>query len=326
MFPNVRLMIVAVLASVVAMSCGFGMFAVLRVNHEPLSRLPAGAPLQLIADNSVPRPITLGATGSFGTRFDSGEAQIAATTAGISELKFDRRSDPEPPVATVTIAAAPEPATAEPASAQQQTAAVAAATADIPAPQPPVAAPTADISAPQPPVATPTADAPPPQPPAAEAVAPAQPLQAADAAQDEKAEGVADTTGTVSVAKTPGADAIDLPPDQVARIEQTEKEVTPATAASARNVARKDAARRRIATERRRAVAPHARAAVQFANQNPVYPQPNYQLATQSAPRAAAPVVRQVLVRRRPAKKPVIRTAPAKETAVGGPFVPAPPQ
>ena len=39
MFPNVRLLIVALVASVVALSCGFALFAAFRVNHEPLSRL-----------------------------------------------------------------------------------------------------------------------------------------------------------------------------------------------------------------------------------------------------------------------------------------------
>jgi hypothetical protein len=60
MFPDVRLMIAAVAASVVALSCGFGVFAALRVNHEPLARLPpATAPLQLVANNTaapVPPP------------------------------------------------------------------------------------------------------------------------------------------------------------------------------------------------------------------------------------------------------------------------------
>jgi hypothetical protein len=54
MFPNVRLMIAATLASVVALICGFGMFAVFRVSHEPFVRLPAAtAPLQLVADNAA---------------------------------------------------------------------------------------------------------------------------------------------------------------------------------------------------------------------------------------------------------------------------------
>jgi hypothetical protein len=52
MFPDFRLMIAAVLTSVVALSGGFGVFAALRINHEPLSRLPsATAPLQLVPDN-----------------------------------------------------------------------------------------------------------------------------------------------------------------------------------------------------------------------------------------------------------------------------------
>ena len=54
MFPNIRLMIAAIVASIVALSCGFGVFAAFRVNHEPLVRLPpVTAPLQLIAGNSA---------------------------------------------------------------------------------------------------------------------------------------------------------------------------------------------------------------------------------------------------------------------------------
>jgi hypothetical protein len=51
MFPNVRLMVGALFASVVALTCGFGLFATFRVNHEPLSRLPVGtAPIQFVAN------------------------------------------------------------------------------------------------------------------------------------------------------------------------------------------------------------------------------------------------------------------------------------
>ena len=57
MFPNVRLLIAAVVASVVALSCGFAMFATFRVNHEPLSRLATGAaPLQLAAGSPTQKP------------------------------------------------------------------------------------------------------------------------------------------------------------------------------------------------------------------------------------------------------------------------------
>jgi hypothetical protein len=58
MFPNLRLLIGALLASVVTLCCGFGVFAAFRVSHEPLSRLPAAtAPLQLVINEAAaPRP------------------------------------------------------------------------------------------------------------------------------------------------------------------------------------------------------------------------------------------------------------------------------
>jgi len=58
MFPNLRLLIGALAASVAALCCGFGVFAAFRVSHEPLSRLPAAtAPLQLVLNEvATPRP------------------------------------------------------------------------------------------------------------------------------------------------------------------------------------------------------------------------------------------------------------------------------
>jgi hypothetical protein len=48
MFPNVRLMVVAILAAIAGIGCGLGLFATFRVNHEPLARLADGSPpLQL---------------------------------------------------------------------------------------------------------------------------------------------------------------------------------------------------------------------------------------------------------------------------------------
>ncbi len=62
MFPDFRLMIAAVLGSVVALMCGFGVFAAFRVNHEPLARLPsATAPLQLVVGNATPLPLAIAA-------------------------------------------------------------------------------------------------------------------------------------------------------------------------------------------------------------------------------------------------------------------------
>ena len=66
MFPNVRLLIAAIIVSVVALSCGFAVFAALRVNREPLARLPSAAPpLQLVATLSPLPPIAAAAVEPF---------------------------------------------------------------------------------------------------------------------------------------------------------------------------------------------------------------------------------------------------------------------
>jgi hypothetical protein len=52
MFPNVRLIVVAILAAIAGIGCGLGLFATFRVNHEPLARLAEGSPpMQLAFDN-----------------------------------------------------------------------------------------------------------------------------------------------------------------------------------------------------------------------------------------------------------------------------------
>ena len=54
MLPNLRLMIAAVLTSVLALSCGFGIFAAFRVSHEPFAHLPAAmAAPQLATENAA---------------------------------------------------------------------------------------------------------------------------------------------------------------------------------------------------------------------------------------------------------------------------------
>src|SRR5438874_3299273 len=55
MFPNVRLLVVAVLAAIAGIACGLGLFATFRVNHEPLARFAEGGPpLQLAFDKLAP--------------------------------------------------------------------------------------------------------------------------------------------------------------------------------------------------------------------------------------------------------------------------------
>jgi hypothetical protein len=57
MFPNVRLLVVAVLAAIAGIACGLGLFATFRVNHEPLARFAeGGSPLQLAFDKLAPMP------------------------------------------------------------------------------------------------------------------------------------------------------------------------------------------------------------------------------------------------------------------------------
>jgi hypothetical protein len=76
MFPNVRLQIVALFVSVVALSFGFGVFAAFRVNHEPLVQVPAAAPLQLAPENTAPSNTTTPWGAPFGSRFWLSETQI----------------------------------------------------------------------------------------------------------------------------------------------------------------------------------------------------------------------------------------------------------
>jgi hypothetical protein len=98
MFPNVRLMIVAVLASVAALSCGFGVFAAFRVSNEPLARLQAVAtPLQLAADHETPSIVPFAARETFGVRYDLLQGQLVDRAAGLSALNVDFRDIVEPP-------------------------------------------------------------------------------------------------------------------------------------------------------------------------------------------------------------------------------------
>jgi hypothetical protein len=93
MFPNVRLLIASLLTSVVALSGGFGVFAAFRVNHDPLSPLPADtAPLQLVAN---PMPST--AWGApFGSSFRLSEAQIGSAITDAPAPAAARRDAIEP--------------------------------------------------------------------------------------------------------------------------------------------------------------------------------------------------------------------------------------
>jgi hypothetical protein len=91
MFPNVRLMIAATIASVVALICGSGMFAAFQVSHEPLVRLPsASAPLQRSTDN-IATPMAYAAPEPFDRRFQISESGNAAEAVEALARKIDHR-------------------------------------------------------------------------------------------------------------------------------------------------------------------------------------------------------------------------------------------
>lgn len=59
MFPNVRLMAASTLASIMALFFAFGVYASMRISHEPLPLSSRRAPLQLVGLNVAMLPITV---------------------------------------------------------------------------------------------------------------------------------------------------------------------------------------------------------------------------------------------------------------------------
>jgi hypothetical protein len=198
MFPNVRLLIATVVASVVALSCGFALFATFRVNHEPLSRLAAGAaPLQLAAGNPIPSAAPPVSADSFGNRFPLNQADSAGASTEVTPRQPGHDDSVEPPSAVAsTTATAPATDTAEPA----QPAPVAQAPAAMPDAKPdevavaPSESPPATPSEPAP-AATETAATEPPAEPAAPAEQAAPTKQAS---QESNTDNKPDTAATTA--------------------------------------------------------------------------------------------------------------------------------
>jgi hypothetical protein len=154
MFPNVRLLIAAMVASVVALSCGFAMFAAFRVNHEPLSRLATGAaPLQLAAGNPIPLIAMPVPAGSFGNRVPLNQADSAGASPKATPRQPDHDDSVEPPSAVAsTTATTPETGAAEPAQS--------APVAQAPAAEPDARPDEVAVAPNEPPPATPSEPAP----------------------------------------------------------------------------------------------------------------------------------------------------------------------
>jgi hypothetical protein len=118
MFPNGRLVIVAMLASVVAVSCGLGVFAAFRVNHQPFTRLQsADPPLQLVFGSGAPAPVRDVSAAPFGVRFLLNAPVDVPETAPVVSIQ------PEPAaVADPAVPASPPEAAAGTDSASAVTA------------------------------------------------------------------------------------------------------------------------------------------------------------------------------------------------------------
>jgi hypothetical protein len=197
MFPNVRLLIAAVVASIVALSCGFAIFAAFRVNHEPLSRLAAGAaPLRLAAGSPTPGVAMPAPADSFGNRFPLHQADSAGASTEVTLHQPGLDDSVEPPSAVAsTTATAPATDTAEPA----RPAPVAPAPAAMPDAKPdevavaPSESPPATPSEPAP-AATETAAMQPPAVPPAPAEQAAPTVQASQESNTDNKPDTATTT------------------------------------------------------------------------------------------------------------------------------------
>jgi hypothetical protein len=133
MFPNVRLMIVAVLASIMGIGCALALFAEFRVSHDSFLRASnATAPLQFGNNDALPTTV-VNAAAPFEFRFQADPSPPAVVEAVTNRPAPGHEEDFGTPPALNAIGS-PEPA-APPAIANGAlTTAVAPASAALPAP------------------------------------------------------------------------------------------------------------------------------------------------------------------------------------------------
>jgi hypothetical protein len=256
MFPNVRLLIVALFASIVTLGCGFGVFAAFGVNHAPLSRLPANtAPLRLVATEPAPASAALSWGAPIGSRITPSDPHIVSFAPapelehhegiGIASLPADDPQPislaPPPPAQELTgaLGAAAPPATvaSAPQTPAQEIQRVQAAhdpqISETTKPSEPAPAATAAV---EPAAQAPSVEQPATEPDIAHGAsapsAPAentQPIEAAATAPvpDAKPGEVADKLG-VPAPGVPGAIAAATPPSQTPVTEAPAQAINPA--------------------------------------------------------------------------------------------------
>jgi hypothetical protein len=259
MFPTMRLFLGALLASIVVLCCGFCVFAAFRVNHDPLSRLPAETvTLQLIASETAGPPPAWHAP--VRSRF---EAREAVSDARIGGVPTD--APVLLPISRVTI----QPASLRTISAVGPEAAIDASQESVPPPHesPPLGLPAAAaLSAPALATAPIASGSPQPAPPAqiATDLVPADSAPAASPASMPTVAAVEPPSNAIASASGP-ADIAGIPL-QVA-VPEPKARPTPASDAAQRALRREGRQallRRRLAARRR--IAANTAASTQSAN------------------------------------------------------------
>ena len=298
MFPNVRLMIVAVLASIMGISCALALFAEFRVSHDSFLRASnATAPLQLGSHDAAPA-LVVNTAAPFEFRFQANLPPPAVVEAAPRSLAPEHEAGIEAPPGLPAAESLPEPASS-PATATD-----AAETAATIGSSPEPAVP------PAPPVSVP-ANVP---------VVASAPEPAAPPASPENAPGPQQLTATGSVAGA-AADLATRTPTAARPVKATkaepESKVPPQSAKSpapSRN-ARAMLRRRPVVARRYRRSRPST--STQSIGQNFGAGQPAYQWTLQSGLQSPQPVRRRVVIRRvRPSRRPAATAAP-QTTAAG---------
>lgn len=296
MFPNIRVMIAALLASIAGISCGLGALAAFRVNHQPFTRMEsANPPLQLAFGTGLPEEVTDGRPAPFDVRF-----QV------ISRPPIQPAS-PEPSNAAPPAATS---AAAQPAGDQQarlETPLQSAETArhdghaEIAAVSPPISAPVpAAMTAVDPPAPAETA--------APDGKAMTAEVSPADTVTAAKAE------NTAAVEPSPAPPASPNSPNQD---EAAKPNLGPATPVSAE----KEAPRHIVKLHRRRKLRPATAASAPNQNFGSPISQFQWQGSALETPPTASqmpqPLKHVIAKRHRPVKKAVASAAGAEQTAIG---------
>lgn len=303
MFLNVRLLIVAVFASVMGISCALALFAEFRVSRDSFLQASSGnAPLQFGSDQGASAPV-IPVAATFGSRFQTGAAASAVIAAAPTPAPSGHDAGVDAAGAAPAVPPAPAQATPVVAMSVPQPAALVA---------PPSAPATAIIPA----------SVPQPAPLVAPATAPGAPGSAAGTPNPAATDAVVGSTTQQNVKNDPTGDIAARTPANSLPVEKTapEGKIAPQTAKSPEPPHAAKAAPRRRATEARhiRRSRRVATAPAQSAGPGSADAQPAFQWTLQPGLQPPPVARRRVIVkRRRPVKKTAGNSPAPQATATG---------